>query len=76
MIVNEFKPYIPGQPITEPADLPDLYQTCQQASYPITFEWPGGERITYNTPEEAYQDLWARLMLTEAQALGGIIPNS
>jgi hypothetical protein len=60
--------------VTEAGSSSDpLYVTCQRARYPITFEWPNGSLTTYNTPEEAYNDLWTRSILIETQILGGII---
>lgn len=50
----------------------DLWEACQQAGYPITFEWPDGSRTIYTTPAESYADLWARSMVKEAQTIGGI----
>lgn len=64
---------LPTETSTEPTD--EVWQACQSASYPITFEWPGGERTTYTTPEDAYADLWARSVTREVLALGGVIPS-
>lgn len=61
---------IPEQSISEQPTA--LWAACQQAGYPITFEWPDGSHTTYTTPEESYADLWARSMVKETQAIGGI----
>jgi hypothetical protein len=77
IIVNNFKPYIPGQPISkqpEPsaADSPDLWQICQQASYPITFDFTESH-VTYHNADEAYSDLWTRSLVRECLSLGGLV---
>ncbi len=50
----------------------ELWQACQEVSYPKVIEWPEGQ-ATYHTPDELYSDLQTRSMIKEAQALGGVV---
>lgn len=71
MTEQQFAPAPPGQE-GEPCE---LYQLCHRAKhYPTdTFTFPDGSLVIYHNPAEAWADLWARSMLQEAQALGGVV---
>lgn len=55
---------------SSPAD--PLRVACAGAAYPKLIIWPDVGEVVYYNADELYSELWARYMVREALALGGV----